>query len=65
MMAKGKSEAITPKAPTKTVYKFISDNKSLTCVALGIQFVNGKAETDNLEIAKALCAISGVTRVED
>ena len=29
-MAKGKSEAITtPDAPTKTVYKFISENKSL------------------------------------
>lgn len=66
-MAKGKSKAtVAPETtPQKTVYRFISDNKFLTCVGLGIQFVNGKAETENLEIAKALCKISGVTRVED
>lgn len=64
-MAKRKSKPVTPDTPHKTVYKFISENKFLTCVGLGIQFVDGKAETDNLEIAKALCKISGVTRVED
>lgn len=66
-MAKGKSKpTVAPETTTqKTVYKFTSENKFLTCVGLGIQFVNGKAETDNLEVAKALCKISGVTRVED
>lgn len=66
-MAKGKSKpTVAPETtPQKTVYRFTSENKFLTCVGLGIQFVNGKAETDNLEVAKALCKISGVARVED
>ena len=49
----------------KKVYKFISQNKYLTCTALGVQFMNGKAETDNLEIAKELAKLSGVTLVEE
>jgi hypothetical protein len=58
----GKNEA--PKA-AKKVYKFVSDNKFLTCTALGVQFMNGKAETDSLEVAKALVKISGVTMIEE
>ncbi len=49
----------------KKVYKFISQNKYLTCTTLGVQFMNGKAETDNLEIAKELAKLSGVTLVEE
>lgn len=49
----------------KKVYKFVSSNKFLTCTALGIQFMDGKAQTDNLEIAKELAKLSGVTLVED
>lgn len=47
------------------VYKFISQNKFLTCTALGIQFMNGKAETTDLAVAKELVKISGVQMVED
>lgn len=47
------------------VYKFVSDNKFLTCSSVGVQFINGKAETSNLEVAKVLATISGVTLVED
>ncbi len=47
------------------VYNFTSDNKFLTCSALGIQFMNGKASTTNLEVAKALAKIDGVKLVED
>lgn len=46
------------------VYNFLSDNKFLTCSALGIQFMDGKASTTNLEVAKALVKIDGVKLVE-
>ena len=49
----------------ETVYKFVSQNKYLTCTALGIQFMNGKAETTDLAVAKELAKISGVQRVEE
>lgn len=65
MAKRGSKPTVTPDTPKKTVYRFTSENKFLTSVGLGIQFVDGKAETDNLEVAKALCKISGVTRVED
>ncbi len=57
-------------AETKTttkekVYKFISQNKFLTCTALGVQFMNGKAETKDLAVAKELAKISGVQMVEE
>lgn len=60
-------ETTTAKAKKETakVYKFQSANKFLTCSALGIQFKSGKAETENLEIAKALAKIDGVTLIED
>lgn len=60
--AKAKKE--TAKA-TKKVYKFQSSNKFLSCTALGIQFVNGKAETEKIEVAKALAKIDGVTLIEE
>lgn len=54
-----------PQAAQKKVYKFVSNNKFLTCASLGVQFINGRAETESLEIAKALTHISGVTMVEE
>lgn len=70
------AEGTTPEAPkedkkpeapkaAKKVYKFVSDNKYLTCTALGVQFMNGKAETESLEVAKALVKINGVTMIEE
>ena len=50
---------------TEKVYKFKSANKYLSCVALGVQFIDGKASTTNLEVARALAKIDGVTLVED
>ena len=50
---------------TEKVYNFKSTNKYLSCVALGVQFINGKASTTNLEVARALAKIDGVTLVED
>ena len=47
------------------VYKFTSENKFLSCFALGIQFIEGKASTTNLEVAKALVNIKGVELVEE
>ena len=57
--SKGKSK------PKGKVYKFVSDNKFLTCSSVGVQFINGKAETSSLEVAKVLATLSGVTLVED
>ena len=51
--------------PKGKVYKFVSNNKFLTCSSVGVQFINGKAETSSLEIAKVLATLSGVTLVED
>lgn len=47
------------------VYKFTSENKFLSCVSLGVQFINGTASTTNLAVARALTKIEGVTLVED
>ena len=47
------------------VYNFTSKNSFLSCVALGVQFVSGKASTTNLEVAKALATIDGVELVEE
>ena len=58
---KGKGES----KPKGKVYKFVSDNKFLTCSSVGVQFINGKAETYSLEVAKVLATLSGVTLVED
>ena len=46
------------------VYNFKSANKFLTCASLGVQFIDGKASTDNLEVAKMLVKIDGVELVE-
>lgn len=59
------AEAKEEKKAAAKVYNFTSDNKFLTCSALGIQFMNGKASTTNLEVAKALAKIDGVKLVED
>ena len=61
------NQGATPEAepPKGKVYKFVSDNKFLTCSSVGVQFINGKAETSSLEVAKVLATLSGVTLVED
>lgn len=55
----------TAKKETKKVYNFTSTNKWLTCTGLGVQFIDGKAKTEKLEIAKELVKIEGVTLVEE
>ena len=50
---------------TEKVYKFKSSNKFLSCVALGVQFIDGTATTANLEVAKRLVNIAGVEMIED
>lgn len=50
---------------TPKVYKFTSQNKFLSCSGLGVQFIDGKASTTSLEVAKALVNIDGVTLLED
>ena len=52
--------ATTAKTETAKVYKFVSQNKFLTCTALNIQFMDGKAETKDLAVAKELAKIDGV-----
>lgn len=47
------------------VYNFTSKKKFLTCAGLGVQFMDGKASTDSLEVARALAKIDGVELVED
>ena len=47
------------------VYRFTSTNPYLTVGNLGIQFREGKAQTSNLEVAKALAKVGGVELVED
>ena len=58
-------EKKTAKSAAEKVYKFKSANKYLSCVALGVQFINGTASTTNLAVARALAKIDGVTLVED
>lgn len=58
------TKAQAKKGEEAKVYHFTSKKKFLTCAGLGIQFVNGKASTDKLEVAKALVKIDGVELVE-
>ena len=58
------AETKAKKAEDK-VYKFTSENKYLTCVNLGVQFIDGYASTTNLAVARALTKIEGVSLVED
>lgn len=60
-----KAKAGQAKGTTEKVYRFTSKNKYLSCVSLGVQFVNGTASTTNLAVARALAKIDGVTLVED
>lgn len=64
-MAEAKETKQQAKKEEKKVYKFTSTNKFLTCAGLGVQFINGKATTTNLAVAKALVNIAGVELVED
>jgi len=63
-MAEAK-ETKQAKKEEKKVYKFTSTNKFLTCAGLGVQFIDGKATTTNLAVARALDKIAGVELVED
>ena len=58
------NKAQAKKAEGAKVYNFTSKKKFLTCAGLGVQFMNGKASTDNLEVARALAKIDGVELVE-
>lgn len=59
------TKAKETKGTTEKVYKFNSADKFLSCVALGVQFIDGTASTTNLAVARALAKIDGVTLVED
>ena len=52
------------KQDTVKVYKFTSVNPYLTVANLGIQFRDGKAETTNLNVARALSRVGGVELVD-
>lgn len=60
-----KKQAKTTEGATGKVYKFTSNNKFLTCAGLGIQFMDGKASTTNIEVAKELVKLDGVDLVEE
>lgn len=62
---KSTDKARTKKTEGAKVYNFTSKKKFLTCTGLGVQFINGKASTNNLEVAKALVKIDGVELVEE
>lgn len=62
--SKTKTETETKAEDKKKVYTFRSSNKFLTVAALKVQFIDGKATTDNLEVAKALATIDGVELIE-
>lgn len=62
---KGSSKTTEGATTGGKVYNFTATNKYLSCVALGVQFVDGKATTDKLEIAKELVKLDGVNLVED
>lgn len=47
------------------VYIFTSSNKFLSCAGLGVQFIDGKAATTNIEVAKELVKLDGVELVEE
>ena len=52
--------------PTQAkIYKFKSENPFLTVGSLGIQFRQGRAETSNLNVARALAKVGGVELVEE
>ncbi len=60
-----KKQTKEPVEKTGKVYKFTSKNRFLTVGACDVQFIDGKAETSNLEVARILAKIDGVTLVEE
>ena len=64
-MATTKKTAPEEQKEAKKVYRFTSVNPFLSCVSLGVQFVDGKATTDDLSVARALATIDGVELVEE
>lgn len=59
------TKAKETKGTTEKVYNFKSANKFLSCVALGVQFFDGKASTTDINVARALAKIDGVELIED
>ena len=59
------TKAEQAKKPVEKVYKFKSENKYLSCASLGVQFIDGKATTTNLAVARALAMVDGVELVEE
>lgn len=64
-MATTKKTAPEEQKEAKKVYHFTSVNPFLSCVSLGVQFVDGKATTNDLSVARALATIDGVELVEE
>lgn len=62
---KGSAKATEGAKTGAKVYNFTATNKFLSCVGLGIQFVDGKASTTSLEVAKELVKLDGVDLVEE
>lgn len=52
-------ETVQAEAGKKT-YKLRSANKFLTVAALGVQFMSGKYETTDPQVARALMTLEGV-----
>lgn len=64
-MAGTAKAADTPEKVSKRVYKLRSTNKFLTVSALGVQFMNGKFQTTDPAVAKALMDFAGVELEEE
>ena len=64
-MAEQKKAEQAKKVATEKVYNFKSANPFLSCAGLGVQFVNGKASTTNVAVARALAQIDGVELIEN
>lgn len=59
------AETAKPAESAKKVYKLRSINKFLTVSALGVQFMNGKFQTKDPAVAKALLDFVGVELEEE
>lgn len=64
-MAGTAKAADTLEKVSKKVYKLRSTNKFLTVSALGVQFMNGKFQTTDPDVAKALMDFAGVELEEE
>lgn len=64
-MATTKKTAPEEQKEAKKVYHFTSVNPFLSCVSLGVQFVDGKATTEDVAVARALATIDGVELADE